>query len=59
MLFFVFPKCRDISTIPHGIISQMTVMMKKIIIIIIPRARGSVVVEALCYKPEGCGFDNK
>jgi hypothetical protein len=23
------------------------------------RARGSVVVKALCYKPESCGFDSR
>jgi hypothetical protein len=26
---------------------------------IIPGARGSVVVKALCYKPEGRGFDSR
>jgi hypothetical protein len=30
-----------------------------IIIIIIIGARGSVVVKALCYKLEGCGFDTQ
>jgi hypothetical protein len=28
-------------------------------IIILLRARGSVVVKALCYKPEGHGFDSR
>jgi hypothetical protein len=22
-------------------------------------ARGSVIIKALCYKPEGCGFDTR
>jgi hypothetical protein len=29
------------------------------ILILNSTARGSVVVKALCYKPEGCGFDTR
>jgi hypothetical protein len=35
-------------------------MMSKIMIVITKLgARGSVVVKALCYKPEGRGFDTR
>jgi hypothetical protein len=50
------PNCNS----PHR-----TVLLAQIIIIIIIitimiiEPRGSVVVEALCYKPEGCGFETR
>jgi hypothetical protein len=48
-----------LSTMPTGVALGMSTSMFIIFIIIIRGARGSVVVKALCYIPEGRGFDTR
>jgi hypothetical protein len=43
------------NVMPFGLEFEINYVM----IIIIIEASGSIVVEALCYKPEGCGFDTR
>jgi hypothetical protein len=51
---FMLQNVVDNKTIVHT-----KAILRKYRLTLISRARGSVVVEALCYKPEGRGFDSR
>jgi hypothetical protein len=48
-----------ISSFSHYVVSSLTEGRQHESLLLLLRARGSVVLKALCYKPEGHGFETR